>query len=276
MYVTSQLIDFIEFVIIGAIIGAVFDFFRAYRKVKKTNTALVITQDILLFLIVTVIVILSIIKLLDSQIRLYIFIAIIMGLSIYFCILSKIIISIDIAFIKMFKQIVTIIFLPILLHVSILRKIGVFLKKMIKKCCKMFLFMLSFICKRKNEKDFDTNCDDKNKRGIRLMETKKNTNDLNSNKKKSVKKRKLGLMHVFVICFMLYFTYTFIDQQIQINKYDSKIKMYSADIKAKKDLTEYYNNQKGSTNSDEYIENVARESLGYVKPYEKIFIDVNK
>lgn len=276
MYVTSQLIDFIEFVIIGAIIGAVFDFFRAYRKVKKTNTALVITQDILFFLIVTVIVIFSIIKLLDSQIRLYIFIAIIIGLSIYFCILSKIIMSIDIAFIKMFKQIVTIIFLPILLHGSILRKIGDFLKKIIKKCCKMFLFMLSFICRGKKNKNFDTNSDDKNKRGIRLMETNKNTNDLNNKSKKNVKKKKNGLVHVLFICFMVYFTYTFIDQQVQINKYDSQIKMYRADIKAKKDLTEYYNNQKGSTNSDEYIENVARESLGYVKPYEKIFIDVNK
>lgn len=149
MYVTSQLIDFIEFVIIGAIIGAVFDFFRAYRKVKKTNTALVITQDILFFLIVTVIIIISIIKLLDSQIRFYIFIALIIGLSMYFCVLSKIVMSIYIAFIKMFKQIVKMLFLPISLHISILKKIGSFLKKIIKKCCKMFVFMLSFICKRK-------------------------------------------------------------------------------------------------------------------------------
>ena len=27
---------------------------------------------------------------------------------------------------------------------------------------------------------------------------------------------------------------------------------------------------------NEYIEDVARESLGYVKPYEKIFVDANK
>ena len=75
---------------------------------------------------------------------------------------------------------------------------------------------------------------------------------------------------------MVYFAYIFVNQQTQINKYDSQIKMYSADIKVKKNLTEYYNNQKGSINSDEYIENIARESLGYVKPYEKIFIDANK
>ena len=272
MYVTSQLIDFIEFVIIGAIIGAVFDFFRAYRKVKKTNTALVIAQDILFFLIITVIIIIGIIKLLDSQIRFYIFIALIIGLNMYFCVLSKVVMSIYIAFIKMFKQIIKMIFLPILLYVSIFKKIGSFLKKMIKKCCKKFLFMLSFIYRVKK---IDTNCDDRSKRGIRLMETSKGTNELN-NRKNYKKMKKFGIVHILFLCFMVYFAYIFVNQQTQINKYDSQIKMYSADIKVKKNLTEYYNNQKGSINSDEYIENIARESLGYVKPYEKIFIDANK
>ena len=56
----------------------------------------------------------------------------------------------------------------------------------------------------------------------------------------------------------------------------SDLEMYTADIENKRELVNYYNNQKGNTKSDEYIENVARESLGYVKPYEKIFIDANK
>jgi len=30
------------------------------------------------------------------------------------------------------------------------------------------------------------------------------------------------------------------------------------------------------TNTAEYIEQVAREKLGLVKPYEKIFMDINK
>ena len=79
-----------------------------------------------------------------------------------------------------------------------------------------------------------------------------------------------------LFAFSIYFVYTFIEQQVQINKYDSEIEMYTADIENKRELVNYYNNQKGNTKSDEYIENVARESLGYVKPYEKIFIDANK
>ena len=107
------------------------------------------------------------------------------------------------------------------------------------------------------------------------METSKGTNELN-NRKNYKKRKKFGIVHILFLCFMVYFAYIFVNQQTQINKYDSQIKMYSADIKVKKNLTEYYNNQKGSINSDEYIENIARESLGYVKPYEKIFIDANK
>ena len=90
------------------------------------------------------------------------------------------------------------------------------------------------------------------------------------------KKKKIRPVMIVLFAFSIYFVYTFIEQQVQINKYDSEIEMYTAGIENKRELVNYYNNQKGNTKSDEYIENVARESLGYVKPYEKIFIDANK
>lgn len=93
---------------------------------------------------------------------------------------------------------------------------------------------------------------------------------------KKNKKKKIKMIHIVMLVFSFYFVYTLVDQQIQINKYNSQIEMYRADIKSKTELTDYYNNQKGSIQTDEYIENVARESLGYVKPYEKIFVDANK
>lgn len=93
---------------------------------------------------------------------------------------------------------------------------------------------------------------------------------------KKNKKKKIKMIHIFMLVFSFYFVYTLVDQQIQINKYNSQIEMYRADIKSKTELTDYYNKQKGSIQTDEYIENVARETLGYVKPYEKIFVDANK
>ena len=93
--------------------------------------------------------------------------------------------------------------------------------------------------------------------------------------KKRVKK-KVKFIHIISIAFVVYFVYTLYDQQIQINKYNSQIDMYMADIEAKNKLVEYYSNQKDNIQTDEYIESVARETLGYVKPYEKVFIDTNK
>ena len=90
------------------------------------------------------------------------------------------------------------------------------------------------------------------------------------------KKKKIRPIFFVLFVFSIYFVSAFIEQQVQINKYDSQIEMYSADINSKKQLVEYYNNQKGNIQTDEYIEDVARESLGYVKPYEKIFVDANK
>lgn len=93
---------------------------------------------------------------------------------------------------------------------------------------------------------------------------------------KKNKKKKIKMIHIVMLVFSFYFVYTLVDQQIQINKYNSQIETYRADIKSKTELTDYYNKQKGSIQTDEYIENVARETLGYVKPYEKIFVDANK
>lgn len=90
------------------------------------------------------------------------------------------------------------------------------------------------------------------------------------------KKGRVKISFLIFCVFLCYCVYTLIEQQVQINKYDSQIAMYQADINSKKEMIEYYENQKDNINSDEYIENIARDSLGLVKPYEKVFIDANK
>lgn len=103
------------------------------------------------------------------------------------------------------------------------------------------------------------------------MKQKRSNNNIRKKDKKNI-----NFIHFLGIIFCSYFVYTMYVQQIQINNYDSQIEMYKSDIKAKNDLVEYFSNQKQNIQSDEYIENVAREKLGYVKPYEKIFIDANR
>lgn len=98
----------------------------------------------------------------------------------------------------------------------------------------------------------------------------------NTENSKHKKRKKISLFNLVVFGFFVYFAYTVYDQQLQINSYNSKIETYKADIENKNKLIDYYDNQKDSIESNEYIEEVARETLGYVKPYEKIFVDANK
>ena len=96
--------------------------------------------------------------------------------------------------------------------------------------------------------------------------------------RKNLKKRKksLNMVHIFIIGFVMYFSVTFFEQQLKLNKYNSQIDMYTKEIESKQNLVEYYNNKNENIKSDEYIESVAREKLGLVKPYETVYIDSNK
>jgi cell division protein FtsB len=89
-------------------------------------------------------------------------------------------------------------------------------------------------------------------------------------------KKKKNIVNIFIFVVIVYFVSTFTSQQITINKYKTQIEMYNQDIYAKESLLNYYLENKDNVNTDEYIENIARKNLGLVKPYEKIFIDVNK
>ena len=90
-------------------------------------------------------------------------------------------------------------------------------------------------------------------------------------------KRKTSKLGLFVIIgFFVYFAYVFIDQQKVL--YAKEIEMNSIQMKIEEEmkLNEELKKQKEMLGSDEYVEKIAREKLGMVKPGEKIFIDVNK
>lgn len=268
MVVSEQLIDFLQFVIIGMFSSLIFDFFRTYRKGNKVTMKVVVLQDILYFIIVTILISLSIAYFLKTSIRLYIFIALICGVLIYLSLFSKYITILYIAIFKVIKYIYIFIKLPFDITRQVIQKNCKFIKKISKKCCKMFLHMVSLICNKLKLKRV-LFCPflkkEKQKRFYPMIR-----------KYNSKKKKKNNVFKIICVCLVIYFVYTMCDQQIQINKYNSQIDMYKADIENKNKLVDYYSTQKSNVNSTEYIESVARDTLGYVKPYEKIFIDANK
>lgn len=264
--VAQQLTEFFDFVIVGIIIALIFDFFRAYRKYKKVSNKSVVVQDIVFFLIVSIIIVFSIVYILDSNIRLFIFIAIFLGILIYISIFSKYFLKIYDIIIKLFFDTISFVFLPIKLNLQIISSTFKIFKKYIKKCCKMFFYMVFFLCSKFNFNLFSRIKVFFNKRGLFKMGVKSSKN----------RRGKMRISLLIPILFIGYCAYTLFDQQIQLNKYNSQISMYEKEIESKNELISYYNEQKNNVNSDEYIEEVARESLGLVKPYEKIFIDANK
>lgn len=99
---------------------------------------------------------------------------------------------------------------------------------------------------------------------------------MKENLKKKGKFRVFSIFNIIIVSMASYVIYTIANQQVALNKYNSQIEAYEVQIKAKKDLLELYTIDKDNETTDEYIEKVARESLGLIKPYEKIYIDVSK
>lgn len=94
--------------------------------------------------------------------------------------------------------------------------------------------------------------------------------------KKHKKRYSINHMRILFIGFIIYFLTVFTTQQLQINDYNVKLKDINSKIKEYKIETEGLKKIQKNIADADCIENIAREELGLVKPYEKIFVDVNK
>lgn len=90
------------------------------------------------------------------------------------------------------------------------------------------------------------------------------------------KKYKVDYLRVILVVALIFFGITFVKQQLEINEYNVKIKSIQEDIESAKEKTAELKAVENKVNDSEYIEQIARTELGLVKPYEKIFIDVDK
>ena len=123
---SNQIILLLIFVITGTIIGILFDFFRIQRKIIKHFDFITYIQDILFWLLSGLIIIFSIMKFTNGELRSYMIFGIIVGVIIYFSIFSKFIMKISIIIIQFFIKILSIILIPI-------KKIWKIIKKVWKK-----------------------------------------------------------------------------------------------------------------------------------------------
>ena len=66
-----------------------------------------------------------------------------------------------------------------------------------------------------------------------------------------------------------------INQERELNKIEEETKHYQALLDEANMKTEELREKKSRINTDEYIEEYAREKLGLVMPYEVIFVDAS-
>lgn len=89
-------------------------------------------------------------------------------------------------------------------------------------------------------------------------------------------KKKLNFTRILLIGIFIYFVSVFCVQQFKINEYKVQEDYYNNAISEINEEKNEYEILASQSNTTEYIEKVAREKLGLVKPYEKIFMDVNR
>ena len=103
----KQLFCLIAFIITGIVIGVLFDIFRILRRSFKTADWLTTLQDILFWILAGFVILFSIFKFSNGEIRSYIFIGIALGVLIYILTISKYIIKYSVIMIKFAKKMIS-------------------------------------------------------------------------------------------------------------------------------------------------------------------------
>ncbi len=83
-------------------------------------------------------------------------------------------------------------------------------------------------------------------------------------------------MNLIVILLIIYVIFTAIKQQAKINSYNKDIAYYTTQQENLQEKKEELSEIQKNVNSEEYIEEVAREKLDMYYPNETVYIDVSK
>ncbi len=89
------------------------------------------------------------------------------------------------------------------------------------------------------------------------------------------KRKKTKFRNIIIVLFVMYFAYTMYNLYGILNTKKAEYNTVLTKINQEEELKSVLEKQKKIENSDEYIEKIAREKLGYVKKGEKVFIDID-
>lgn len=125
--VASQAYVFLIFIANGILIAFIFDIFRIFRKSFKTPDLITYIEDICFWLITCILLAYSIYTFNNGEIRVYMFIGVLIGAILYILTISKYIIKVSVKIIKFLKQIfntfIHYISFPVKILLKLLRKV---------------------------------------------------------------------------------------------------------------------------------------------------------
>ena len=104
--VNEQGFQFLVFILDGIIIGILFDIFRVLRKSFKTKDYITNIEDIIFWILVGIIFMYSMYNYCGGELRLYMLLGILWGISIYIVLLSKYFINISVNILNIFKKVI--------------------------------------------------------------------------------------------------------------------------------------------------------------------------
>ena len=150
----NQLYVFGIFILNGLLIGILFDIFRISRKTFKTSNLITYVEDILFWILTGLLLLFSIFKFNNGEIRGYIFLGILIGIFSYMLFISKYFIYINVKIINTIKYIISLIIKILLyplklLYKIIIKPIKILYKYLIANNVEKFLKMFNNIKKSK-------------------------------------------------------------------------------------------------------------------------------
>ena len=90
------------------------------------------------------------------------------------------------------------------------------------------------------------------------------------------KKKRVGLVtKVLIAAFAIYAACTLVNLQLRINAANAEQQMLSAQLNEQKLINAELNDAISGENQEEYIAQIARESLGYIYPGEQVYVDIS-
>ena len=104
--VNNQAYIFIIFSIVGIVIGVLFDIFRILRKTFKTKDIITYIEDIIFWIITGIIIIYTMYVFCNGELRFYMIIGIILGITIYMITISQYLIKASVFIINIVKKII--------------------------------------------------------------------------------------------------------------------------------------------------------------------------